>query len=129
MKKNLIITLAVVGMVAFAGVTAYAGKALTKDITCPNCGTTIEMPERFGGRDRGMVAPRKTIDELKEELAEKVASGEMTQEQMDKAVSEYELRLSEMKEKSGERKGPWERPGKRPEKRTEKGENPEITSD
>lgn len=97
MKKEIIIASVVAGVIAVGGASAAAGRFVKKSITCPNCGTIIEQTE--SERGRRMQTP-KTAEELKEELAARVASGEITQEQMDAQIAKCE----EMQKKAEERK-------------------------
>lgn len=100
MNKNKVIVFATItAILATAAVSAFAANSRNKTVTCPNCGTSVALPvsERDGGGP-------KSIDELKTELDEAVANGEMTQEEADARLAECEERRAEREEKQAERK-------------------------
>ncbi len=95
MKKNLIISLSVVGAIILGSATVFAGNAIANKVTCPNCGTEVEVQAkapagRFGRMQFGKNFESKTLDELKAELAAQVAEGKIAQEQADKRIESYE---------------------------------------
>ena len=101
MNKNKVIVFTTITVIlATAAVSAFAASSRNKTVTCPNCGTSVELPvpER-----EGKSGP-KSLDELKTELDEAVANGEMTQEEADARLAECEERRTEMEAKQAERK-------------------------
>lgn len=81
------------GSVAFAAATMQG-----HTLTCPNCGAEVEIPKPE--REERM-APQ-TPEELAASLSEKVANGELTQEEADQMLAEYEERQAEMEARKAE---------------------------
>ena len=113
MRKNVLISLMVAGALILGSVTVLAGNMIAKKVECPNCGAEVEVQvesrekKDFGNRGFRKGFEVKAIEELKTELDTKVAAGEMTQEQADKHIANYEkmkASAEERKAKAEERK-------------------------
>ncbi len=113
MRKNLLISLTVAGALILGSVTVLAGNMIAKKVECPNCGAEVEVQvetrtkKDFGNRGFRKGFEVKTVEEMKTELDTKVAAGEMTQEQADKYMANYEkmkASAEERKAKAEERK-------------------------
>ena len=102
MNKKWIAALAAAGvLVGAVGVTALAGGLQKPTVTCPECGAEfeLEMPEREG---RGMGREPMTAEAFAAQLDEKVANGELTQEEADSQLAEFEARQAEMEQQRAE---------------------------
>lgn len=106
MKKPQIIAIAAaMGVFATATVaTAFAFGGGTHTIECPNCGAEIEMPEPERGRHMGPMS----AEEMQAELEEKVANGEITQEEADERLAEWEAREAERQQQEAARQAELE---------------------
>lgn len=113
MRKNVLISLTVASALILGSVTVLAGNMISKKVECPNCGAEVEVQvesrakKDFGNRGFRKGFEAKTVEELKEELSAKVTAGEMTQEQADKYIANYEkmkASAEERKAKAEERK-------------------------
>lgn len=101
-------TIAVVAAVSVLAVsitaTALAGTLSKPTVTCPNCGTEIECDIPQKGERTQHMSP----DEYKASLAEKVAAGELTQEEADEKIASIEERQQAMEERREARKAELE---------------------
>ena len=102
MQKSKVIAVAAAVSVLAVSITAtaLAGTLSKPTVTCPNCGTEIEcdIPQK-GERTQHM-----SLDEYKASLVEKVAAGELTQEEADEKIASIEERQQAMEERREARK-------------------------
>ncbi len=102
MKKQWIAGLVTAGIIVSAvGATALAGGFQKPTVTCPECGAEFELeqPEQGGP---GMGKGPMPFEDFEAELEERVASGELTQEEADEQMAELEARQAEMEQKREE---------------------------
>lgn len=98
-KRNLGVLIAAASAVAVLTVgTVFASNLHKGSMTCPNCGTEIELqkPQRDG--QKGPMS----IDALKADLEEKVANGEITQEQADAQLAKCQERQADMEDRKAQ---------------------------
>lgn len=94
-------------VVVFAiGATALAGNYQKPTATCPECGAEFEldMPERVGRPER----PCLSEEEMQAQLDERVAAGELTQEEADQKLADWKARMEEMEQHRQEMEQRWE---------------------
>lgn len=98
-KRNLGVLIAAASAVAVLTVgTVFASNIHKSSITCPNCGTEIEMQKPQLDGQRGPMS----IDALKANLEEKVANGEISQEQADAQLAKCQERQADMEERKAQ---------------------------
>ncbi len=102
MKKQWIAGLVTAGIIVSAvGVTALAGGFQKPTVTCPECGAEFELEQPENG-GRGMGRGPMSAEDFQAQLEEKVASGELTQEEADEQLAEFEARQAEMEQEREE---------------------------
>ena len=101
-KRNLILIVTVVCLVAVsvAGTAFAANIQKAGTVTCPNCGSEIEL-ERPDGGDWGKKGAI-SLDDLKARLSDLVESGKMTQEEADTKIAEFEENQAEREARKAE---------------------------
>ena len=109
MKKKIIITCVITALVVATGSAVATSMMKKGHITCPECGyeITVEKPplgERMGER-------KGKMPNFEEELAKKVESGEITQEEADEKLAELEENMKNRPHRRGgfERRKPDEK--------------------
>lgn len=98
MNKKWMTAAIAAGVVVFAvGATAMAGNFQKPAVTCPECGAEfeLEMPERTDRPER----PCLSAEEMQTQLDERVAAGELTQEEADQKLAEWKSRMEEMEQR------------------------------